>query len=425
MEPPTPQINFDLLPDETIFNILLQTDDLGTLARWCQTSRRIATICEDEVFWQRKYLKDYGQTTPLMEGETWKAKYQRLASGAFNSPISAGFNHYGVIDERGNLFMAGADGKGQLGDGTLNTSKQPIHIPFPSKVVSISCSKGLTGAVTEDGKAYLWGNGLRIPTLFGGLEQYKAIKIVVQNSSGEGDYVVLLDGGLIYYKFVVFTRETTMQLAGTLQIDVIDIFLSRYRLFMIAKDGKLYMFGNDFDEGAPLIGVSRNVRGQLEANPVHIPLPEPIKRVSASTSHVVALSRTGNVYLWGHNFFGQLGLGLDKVSEDIITIPQKLDLPSPVIDISAGSEGITSVVTTDGKFYFWGFYPPEHPILAAERQTFQNLTSNVSGNTILPSPIEIQIGFPVRYVSIDAIFMIAVTKDGVVNYWGTPDFSPE
>ncbi len=59
MEPFRPiPTNLDLLPDETIMNILLEVDNFETLVNWCQTSKRINNICQDNIFWKRKYEKD-------------------------------------------------------------------------------------------------------------------------------------------------------------------------------------------------------------------------------------------------------------------------------------------------------------------------------------------------------------------------------
>ena len=46
--PPNLSVNYlNLLPDELLEEILLKTDDLKTLSRLCQTSKRINIICQD------------------------------------------------------------------------------------------------------------------------------------------------------------------------------------------------------------------------------------------------------------------------------------------------------------------------------------------------------------------------------------------
>ncbi len=43
----------------------------------------------------------------------------------------------------------------------------------------------------------------------------------------------------------------------------------------------------------------------------------------------------------------------------------------------------------------------------------------------IPKPIQLEIGSKVRYVSIGGEFTIAVTEDGLVNYWGINDLKPQ
>ena len=41
------------------------------------------------------------------------------------------------------------------------------------------------------------------------------------------------------------------------------------------------------------------------------------------------------------------------------------------------------------------------------------------------NPIEISFGLPINFVSVGDIFTIAVSNDGMVNYWGDPRMKPE
>ena len=132
------------LPNEILLKLLLETDDLKTLSKWCQTSKRVNQICKDEGFWHNKYRKDYGFSSHgswglsgeaiLTKGDTWRKRYKRKTLGGINSPISAGFDHYGIIDQKGNLYMVGDNDKGQLGVGKgIKKSKIPILVKFPQE----------------------------------------------------------------------------------------------------------------------------------------------------------------------------------------------------------------------------------------------------------------------------------------------------
>ncbi len=223
----------NLLPDEILLEILIKTDDLKTLSRWCRTSKRINNICQDKVLWKRKYQKDFGFSshgngglsggTILYKGETWQEQYKRAVRFSSNSPISAGNDSYSIIDQNGNLYISGSNellGIGIMQQQQLGPRSRKLHlIKFPPKiqdnnltppkVVSISISTFMVGvgaAVTKNGRAYIWGDPgstlfgfqrrtkitylpkeIRLPT--------KAIKISV-NTLG---YIILLENSSLIY----------------------------------------------------------------------------------------------------------------------------------------------------------------------------------------------------------------------------------
>jgi hypothetical protein len=52
------------LPPDTLYEIALKLD-LNSLTTLCQTSRRMANICQDNLFWRQKLVADFGITTYL------------------------------------------------------------------------------------------------------------------------------------------------------------------------------------------------------------------------------------------------------------------------------------------------------------------------------------------------------------------------
>ena len=82
-------------------------------------------------------------------------------------------------------------------------------------------------------------------------------------------------------------------------------------------------------------------------------LPSKVENVSAGARHVAALTRKGQLYMWGDNSFGQLGSG-DKTdrprSEDAVQIV----LPEgPIKTVSCGWRH-TLALTRSGMLYVWG-----------------------------------------------------------------------
>ena len=68
--------------------------DLPEVIKFCSSSQRInKTICESDVFWRKKFIKDYGDY-PKVENKTWKEfyKYVTEARPDYLLHIGAGEN---------------------------------------------------------------------------------------------------------------------------------------------------------------------------------------------------------------------------------------------------------------------------------------------------------------------------------------------
>ncbi len=391
----------NLLPDEMLLKLLSETDDLKTLSKWCQTSKRINRICKDEGFWHNKYRKDFGGELTLTEGETWREEYKRRKLN-INSPISAGFRHYGVIDQKGNLYMAGKNKLGQLGVGKgIEKSYIPTLVKFPGKsqkVISISAAEDISGVVTNDGKVYIWGNTgsgilpskqqiVWLPEEL--MLTKKATKIVIDQSG----YIVLFEDSSIYFYSIYGGYPM-----GYLKLKAIDIFYNHLGAFtVITKDYKLYVWG-DVSSYAITIGFYRIIK-----TPLHITLPEPVIKISHKEHDILILSITGKIYKldWRQEFLAK--------QKPILIKPILINLPEKIVQIDEYS-GTFAAVSDTGRLYMWGY----------------NISKNIFDGHVKEylSPIEISIGFPINFVSIGDSFTIAISNDNVINYWGKAKWKP-
>ncbi|KAK4305836.1 hypothetical protein Pmani_022306, partial [Petrolisthes manimaculis] len=77
-------------------------------------------------------------------------------------------------------------------------------------------------------------------------------------------------------------------------------------------------------------------------------LNQPALSVCAGSCHSLVLTAEGDIYIWGGNTEGQLGLAVDQQ-----LLPHQLSLPQPVINITCGYYH-TVAVTATGDAYSWG-----------------------------------------------------------------------
>ena len=395
----------ELLPDEMLLKLLIETDDLKTLSKWCQTSKRVNQICQDKGLWKQKYLKDYGETT-LTEGETWQEKYKQKVSSNINSPISVGWDHYGIVDQNRKLYMIGNNDHHQFGIGNTNKYDIPMLVRFPynsQKVISLSVGARITGAVTMDGRAYIWGgNEENIFNTEDEEEDYEDIKIpreielprkakkIVVDYTG---YLILLEDSSVYYDFVrILAFKSSSRIQGDLAWDAIDISISggnESAVAIIDGDHKLYIWGS-----LPKFGMTGAYNRNMPS--YDTPLPELVTKVVLGYDHIMVLSVTGKVYTWGKNSEGQLGLGNRKAE-----IKAKLvKLPETIVQIDAG-RNVSAALSDTGRLYMWGNNYMGH-IATDPRENFL-------------SPVEISLGLYVNYISFGLYITLAVTNDGAVN----------
>ena len=126
------------------------------------------------------------------------------------------------------------------------------------------------------------------------------------------------------------------------------IICARQHTLSLSENGNVFSFGNST---CGCLGYEIQ-NPKLNGLPKSIPSLENIKSIAAG-EHCVCLDYCGNVYTFGDNEFGQLGIGLDKNTLPFTYIPQKVNLP-PCTHISCG-EYFTMCLLEDGSVYSFGY----------------------------------------------------------------------
>ena len=192
--------------------------------------------------------------------------------------VAVGDEHSVVLTSGGRVYSWGAGGRGQLGCGDKLNHALPcsVHVGDRSTpVTKIACGAFHTLALKQTGALYSWGSGKQL-----GLGVF----------SGNGD------------------RSKPQLVLGMRKFRVRAIGCGWGHSIVSTYDGTLYSWGSNKD-------------GQLGTNdtkprlvPTRINIPDvQIVQFSCGPRHSAALEKTGNVYIWGSNRCGQLGLGDSKI----------------------------------------------------------------------------------------------------------------
>src|SRR5690606_21823834 len=174
---------FQDLPDELIILQALELD-LPSITRLCQASSRFnQIICDNELFWRYKFIKDY-QFNPIYYTGSWKLLYReygsvwafgmndfgRLGPGDRQNRyiptripnlkakfVSAGGFHTILIDLNNDVWAFGMNDFGRLGLGDEQNRNIPTQIPnLKAKFASAGAYHSILIDLDDD--AWAFGN---------------------------------------------------------------------------------------------------------------------------------------------------------------------------------------------------------------------------------------------------------------------------
>lgn len=315
--------------------------------------------------------------------------------------VSLGYSFSGAITEDGSLYVWGQSTLGRLGYITMENQVTPKKIL--DHVVSVSLGKHHAGAITEDGSLYMWGSN-EYGQVGGGAsvsnEPIKVLDNVVFISLGAGHSGAITKDGSLYMwgwnKYGQIGDGTTENVVKPKKIldSVRFISLGSEHSGAITKDGDLYMWG-DNEYGAIGDGTSEN-----RSKPKKV--LSNVASISLGTGYTGAINKSGNLYMWGSNYAGCLGYETSWSDTEEHYSPHLV--LGNVVSVSLGW-CYSGVVTRDGSLYMWG--DNEYGVLG---------DGTTETNSV---PIKIRDG--VAAVSLGYNHSGAVMRDGSLYMWGNND----
>lgn len=220
--------------------------------------------------------------------------------------ISSGHNHSCALTTSGGVKCWGANGSGQLGDGSNTSRSKPVDVfGLSSGVAAISASYYHTCALTKAGGIKCWG-----------YNRYGQI--------GDGS---------------TMNQSTPATVAG-LASGMASVSAGYDQTCAVTTAGGMKCWGHN---GYGELG---NGTAKDSATPVDVSgLAAGVASISAGNDHTCAVTTLGGLKCWGFNNNGQVG---DGTTTSRTTPGYVLGLSSGVVSVSAGNQSTCSVTAAGG-----------------------------------------------------------------------------
>lgn len=230
--------------------------------------------------------------------------------------ISSGDRHSCGVTSAGAAYCWGGNGSGQLGN-TANPSwaHQPVLVAGSQTYSQISAGSTHTCALTTAGAAYCWGEN--------GSGQ------LGNNSTTDSNIPVAVSGGLTFTQISAGDEVTCA----------------------VRTTGVGYCWGSDT---YGMIGNGGTVTYQttdIRTTPTQVSGPTTFKQMAVGTFHACGVLVAGQVYCWGDNSSGHLGIGNPNVFDS--GTPLATSTSALFSQIDAGYDYSCGVTTTFA-LHCWG-----------------------------------------------------------------------
>lgn len=224
------------------------------------------------------------------------------------------------ILEDGHLYTWGKGSCGCLGHGNDKDLFVPVQVTALSEeiITQVKCGTTHMACITENKEIFTWGNNF-LGQLGRIIDKHKDVDPIPRS-------IELVQVG---------QQISIENLKRSDEFSFIQIECLEFNTIALTSNGKLFSCGKGGPDGSGHGDNPHYLLCLLEKLP-------PIISISSSwTSHVAAIANNGEVYTWGNNELGQLGLG-DTESK---TVPCKMDINElKLLKISCGETHTTALI---------------------------------------------------------------------------------
>ena len=268
-----------------------------------------------------------------------------------------------IITENGDLYGWGDNKGGQLGIGNIENQESPVKVTGVSDVEDIYTNYDNTFVKTKTGDVYAFGKNYdgslgighetqqTIPVKISALSNVKEVYVgdsfllpnIVYALTENGEVYAWGENERGYLGISDLTNQSTPVKIDTLS-NIKKICYIGYSSLALTETGEVYVWGsNDYGQ----LGIGNTTD---QNNPIKVEGVPEVEEIYTNGYSIFAKAKTGEIYVWGSNNYGELGIG--NTTNQII--PVKNTTLSNIEKIYINKEDSVFAKTISGDLYAWG-----------------------------------------------------------------------
>lgn len=304
-------------------------------------------------------------------------------SGATSGIVAvvAGDSHACALTSGGGVKCWGANTNGQLGDGTVVNALAPVQpTGLSSGVIRIDADVDTTCAVKSNGSVLCWGNN---------------------QSYATGSVTVDANADSIFDPVLV---PTSVAGIGTTAVSVSVGGFRASATSSVTHVCALGTYGSVWCWGSNASGELGSAATNPTATPVAVTLPVQATAVTAGTAHSCVVTDSSTVKCWGDNSVGQMATG-GTTTVGVGTIADIPALSAGVVQVVA-SRNVTCTLTSSGEVKCWG------------DNIYSGIRVTQTRTTITTPEIPYSLSSGARAIALNGNTMCVLRSNGDLVCWG-------
>eukprot|EP00434_Breviolum_minutum_P011360 symbB.v1.2.010025.t1/scaffold650.1/size176305/4 len=293
---------------------------------------------------------EYGQNASAQLEDLWKPTLLSAVDPISRVKIKVlsvalGMEHCLMISTSLELFSWGRNHRGQLGLGTTTDTSEPTFVAALAKASSVAAGEDHSAGITPGGEVYTWGNAecgklghgssmirsaMSFPKQINTEVRVKKVNCGPLHTALIGNNGELLTFGAGWFgrlghgdmnnQYSPKLVERVLPDSGSELKEsprFLEVTCGSFHTCAVCENFMLWVCGRDY-----LVCESDHITSPLLFNKIEEPGAQntEIVTIAAGANHTLCVTRSGNLWGWGDNSKGQLGLGAGSPEHALPTL---------------------------------------------------------------------------------------------------------